>query len=201
MTRIVAAAGILVCLVACGGNTADTVITHGMVWTGLSSGEARPGAVAIKAGKILAVDDSAAIAKYIGSSTQVIDAHGGLVMPGFADGHTHFVDGGFQLASLDLRNAATPQEFIRRVAAFAKTRAPGQWILGGDWDHTLWPGQQLPRREWIDSVTQNNPVFINRLDGHEALANTAALKVAKVTKGLHCVVCFVIFVRFVVKER
>jgi len=182
MIRIVAAAGMLVCLVACGGNTADTVITHGMVWTGLSSGDARPGAVAIKAGKILAVDDSAAIARYIGSSTQVIDAHGGLVMPGFADGHTHFVDGGFQLASLDLRNASTPQEFIRRVAAFAKTRAPGQWILGGDWDHTLWPGQPLPRREWIDSVTANNPVFINRLDGHEALANTAALQAAKVTK-------------------
>ncbi len=181
MPRTAAAAGMLVCLVACGGNTADTVITHGMVWTGLSSGDARPGAVAIKAGKILAVDDSAAIARYIGSSTQVIDAHGGLVMPGFADGHTHFVDGGFQLASLDLRNAATPQEFIRRVAAFAKTRAPGQWILGGDWDHTLWPGQPLPRREWIDSVTPNNPVFINRLDGHEALANTAALKAAQVT--------------------
>jgi predicted amidohydrolase YtcJ len=182
MTRTVAAAGMLVCLVACGGNTADTVITHGMVWTGLSSGDARPGAVAIKAGKILAVDDSAAIARYIGSSTTVIDAHGGLVMPGFADGHTHFVDGGFQLASLDLRNAATPQEFIRRVAAFARTRAPGQWILGGDWDHTLWPGQPLPRREWIDSVSPNNPVFINRLDGHEALANTAALTAAKVTK-------------------
>jgi len=153
-----------------------------MVWTGLSSGDARPGAVAIRGGKILAVDDSAAIRKYIGSATQLIDAHGGLVMPGFADGHTHFVDGGFQLASLDLRDAPTPQEFIRRVAAFAKTRAPGQWILGGDWDHTLWPGQMLPRREWIDSITPNNPVFINRLDGHEALANTAALKAAHVSK-------------------
>ncbi|HKE91846.1 MAG TPA: amidohydrolase [Gemmatimonadales bacterium] len=184
MTRTVAAAALLVCLAACGaGDSADIVITHGMVWTGLSSGDARPGTVWIKAGKILAVDDSGVIAKYIGPSTQVIDAHGGLVMPGFADGHTHFVDGGFQLASLDLRNAATPQEFIRRVAAFAKTRGVGQWILGGDWDHTLWPGQTLPRREWIDSITPNNPVFINRLDGHEALANTAALKAANVTKA------------------
>lgn len=183
MTRSFVAAGLLVLAACGGGSSADTVITHGVVWTGLSSGDARPGAVAIKAGKIVAVDDSAAIAKFIGSSTQVIDAHGGLVMPGFADGHTHFVDGGFQLASLDLRNAATPQEFIRRVAAFAKTRAPGQWILGGDWDHTLWPGQPLPRREWIDSVTPNNPVFINRLDGHEALANSAALKAANVTKA------------------
>jgi predicted amidohydrolase YtcJ len=182
MTRSFVAAGLLALAACAGGSSADTVITDGMVWTGLSSGDARPGAVAIRGGKILAVDDSAAIRKYIGSATHVIDAHGGLVMPGFADGHTHFVDGGFQLASLDLRDAQTPQEFIRRVAAFAKTRAPGQWILGGDWDHTLWPGQMLPRREWIDSVTPNTPVFINRLDGHEALANTAALKAAHVTK-------------------
>ncbi|HTH65275.1 MAG TPA: amidohydrolase [Gemmatimonadales bacterium] len=182
MTRSFVATGLLLLAACGGGSSADTVITDGMVWTGLSSGDARAGAVAIRGGKIIALDDSAAIRKYIGSATQVIDAHGGLVMPGFADGHTHFVDGGFQLASLDLRDAATPQEFIRRVAAFAKTRAPGQWILGGDWDHTLWPGQMLPRREWIDSVTPNNPVFINRLDGHEALANTAALKTAGVTK-------------------
>ena len=104
-------------------------------------------------------------------------------MPGFADGHTHFVQGGFQLASLDLRDAATPEEFVRRIAAFAKTRQPGQWIQGGDWDHTLWRGQPLPRREWIDSVTPDNPVFISRLDGHEALANTAAIRAAGVTKG------------------
>lgn len=170
-----------VLLVACGPR-ADTVVVRGMVWTGLSSGAAQRGAVAIRQGKILAVGDSAAIARYIGSRTQVIDARGGLVMPGFADGHTHFVDGGFQLASLDLRDAATPQEFVRRVAAFARTRRAGQWILGGDWDHTLWPGQPLPRRDWIDSVTPDNPVFISRLDGHEALANTAAIKAAGVTR-------------------
>ncbi|MGE5759126.1 MAG: amidohydrolase [Gemmatimonadota bacterium] len=175
--------GLSVLLVAaCGGPKADTVIEHGMVWTGLSSGNPQPGAVAIRAGKILAVGDSAEVAQHVGANTQVIDAHGGLVLPGFADGHTHFVQGGFQLASLDLRDAATPQEFVRRVAAFARTRRPGQWILGGDWDHTLWPGQPLPRREWIDSVTPDNPVFISRLDGHEALANTAAIRAAGVTK-------------------
>jgi predicted amidohydrolase YtcJ len=176
------AAVVPVLLLAACGPKADTVVLHGMVWTGLSSGTAQPGAVAIRAGKILAVGDSADIAKYVGSSTQIVDAQGGLVLPGFADGHTHFVDGGFQLASLDLRDAATPQEFVRRVAAFAKTRQPGQWILGGDWDHTLWPGQPLPRREWIDSVTPDNPVFISRVDGHEALANSAAMKAAGATK-------------------
>jgi hypothetical protein len=181
MTRTLLSVGFLLVTAAC-GPTADTVITNGMVWTGLSTGAPRPGALAIRNGKILAVDDFAAIRKFIGAHTQVIDARGGLVMPGFVDGHTHFVDGGFQLASLDLRHVTTPQEFIQRVGAFAKTRAPGQWVLGGDWDHTLWPGQPLPRREWIDSVTGTTPVFIERLDGHEALANTAALEAAGITK-------------------
>jgi predicted amidohydrolase YtcJ len=182
MPRGFAACLLALVLTAC-GSKADTVIQGGMVWTGLSSGEAQPGAVAIQGGKILAAGDSATIAKYVGSRTLVIDARGGLVMPGFADGHTHFVDGGFQLASLDLRDAATPQEFVRRIAQYAGTLQPGQWMLGGDWDHTLWPGQPLPRREWIDSVTPNTPVFINRLDAHEALANTAALTAAGVNQA------------------
>lgn len=182
MRRRLPATGLCLLLVVACGPKADTVVLHGMVWTGLSSGSPQPGAVAIRDGKVLAVGDSAEIARYIGSATQVIDARDGLVLPGFVDGHTHFVDGGFQLASLDLRDAATPQEFVRRIAAFAKSHRPGEWILGGDWDHTLWPGQPLPRREWIDSVTPDNPVFISRLDGHEALANTAAMRAAGVTK-------------------
>ncbi|HEU5465367.1 MAG TPA: amidohydrolase, partial [Gemmatimonadales bacterium] len=168
--------------VAACGQKADLVINHGMVWTGLTSSGPQPGGVAIQGDKIVAVGDSAALAPFLGSGTRVIDAKGGLITPGFNDAHTHFVDGGFQLSSVDLRNAATPQEFVRRIAEFAKTRKPGEWITGGDWDHTLWPGQPLPRREWIDSVTPNTPVFLSRLDGHEALANTAALKAANITK-------------------
>src|SRR5437879_5975884 len=171
----------LAALAAC-GRQADIVIRGGMVWTGLSSGAPQPGAVAIGDGEILAVGDSVTVARYVGSRTRVIRADGGLVLPGLADAHTHFIGGGFQLASVDLRNAATPQEFVRRIKDFARTLKPGEWILGGDWDHTLWPGQTLPRHEWIDSVTPNNPVFINRLDGHEALANAAAMKAAGVTK-------------------
>jgi len=173
---------LLLPLAAC-AQRADLVVVHGMVWTGASTGAPQPGGVAIAGDKIVAVGDSAALAPYVGPRTRVIDARGGLVAPGFNDAHTHFVDGGFQLSSVDLRTAATPQEFVRRIAAFVKTKKPGEWILGGDWDHTLWPGQPLPRREWIDSVSPDNPVFISRLDGHEALANSAALKAAKVTKA------------------
>ena len=172
---------LLLCLAAC-GRKADLVITGGVVWTGLSSGEPQPGAVAVRGGRILAVGDTAAVRRYVGGETQVLSARGGLIMPGFSDGHTHFINGGFQLASVDLRDAATPQEFIRRLKAYAQKLKPGEWITGGDWDHTLWKGAPLPRREWIDSVTPNNPVFVDRLDGHEALANSAAIRAAGVTK-------------------
>ena len=172
---------VALCLLSACGSKADIVIQGGPVWTGLSAGRGQSGAVAIGAGKILAVGDSAEIARYIGSKTQVLDAKGGLIMPGFADGHTHFVSGGFQLASVDLRDAATPQEFVRRLKEYAARLKPGEWITGGDWDHTLWRGTPLPRHDWIDSVTPNNPVFVNRLDGHMALANSAALRAAGVT--------------------
>jgi len=172
----------LALLTAC-GSKADIVIQGGPVWTGLSTGRGRPGAVAIAGDKILAVGDSADIARYVGPKTRVLEASGGLIMPGFADGHTHFVDGGFQLASINLRDANTPQEFVRRLKEYAAHVKPGEWILGGDWDHTLWRGAPLPRHDWIDSVTPNNPVFIGRLDGHMALANAAAMRVAKVTSA------------------
>src|SRR5690348_7002924 len=182
MTLRPAIAGLLgLSLAACGGK-ADLVVTGGMVWTGLSRGRPGLGAVAVRGDKILAVGDSAQVARYIGANTRLVRANGGLVTPGFTDGHTHFIDGGFQLASVDLRDAQTPAEFTRRIKEYAKTRKPGEWILGGDWDHTLWLGQPLPHHEWIDSVTPDNPVFINRLDGHEALANAAAMRAAKVTK-------------------
>ena len=165
------------------GRKAELVIQGGTVWTGLSTGRGRPGAVAIANGMILAVGDSVEIARYVGGSTKILRADGGLVVPGFADGHTHFIDGGFQLASVDLRDAGTPQEFVRRLKEYAATLQPGDWITGGDWDHELWRGTPLPQRDWIDSVTPNNPVFVNRLDGHMALANSAALRAAGVTRA------------------
>ena len=94
----------------------------------------------------------------------------------------HFLDGGQRLASVQLRDAKTRDEFVARIAAFAKTVPAGTWITGGDWDHQLWGGE-LPRREWIDAVTPDHPVWVNRLDGHMALANSAALRAAGVDPG------------------
>jgi predicted amidohydrolase YtcJ len=116
------------------------------------------------------------------NAEKTIDAKGALVTPGFIDSHVHFLSGGFNLASVQLRDARSRDELVSRVKDFAATLPEGVWITGGDWDHSLWGGE-LPTREWIDSVTGDRPVWINRLDGHMALANSAALKVAGVTRA------------------
>ena len=158
-----------------------TLVVFGRVWTG-DSAQPWAGAVASRGDTIVAVGDSAKLTRLIGPGTTVLANGKAMVVPGFMDGHTHFVDGGIQLASVDLRSSRTPEEFIGRLKAFALERRPGEWILGGDWDHENWPGTPLPRRDWFDSVTPNNPVFVNRLDGHMGVANSAALKAAGITR-------------------
>jgi predicted amidohydrolase YtcJ len=116
------------------------------------------------------------------ATTRVIDAKGQMLVPGFHDAHVHFIDGGFRLASVQLRDAKTPAEFVARIKAFAATVPKGTWITGGDWDHQQWGGE-LPQRAWIDSVTPDNPVWVNRLDGHMSLANSAALRAAGVSRA------------------
>ena len=154
-------------------------VVNARVWTG---NEQRPwvDAVAMTGDRITAVGTSAEVRKLAGSA-EVIDAQGQMVVPGFIDAHVHFIDGGFGLSSVQLRDASTKEEFIQRIAAFAQTVPAGTWITNGDWDHTLWGGE-LPAKEWIDSVTPNHPVFINRLDGHMSLANSVALAAGQVTR-------------------
>jgi predicted amidohydrolase YtcJ len=112
-----------------------------------------------------------------------MDLQGRRVVPGFNDAHVHFFNGGVGLASVQLRDAKTPQEFANRIGAFAKQIPSGRWILEGNWDHENWSPAKLPTRQLIDAVTPNNPVFVQRLDGHMALANSVALKLAGITKA------------------
>jgi predicted amidohydrolase YtcJ len=160
---------------------AELVLFGGRIWTGPGSpiAGAQATAVAVANGRVLAVGSDDAVVRFVGPPTRRIDLEGRRVVPGFMDAHTHFIDGGFELASVRLRDAATPQEFARRIGAFA-TAHPDGWVTGGTWDHELWGGD-LPRRDWIDSLTPDTPVFVSRLDGHMGLANTRALELAGVT--------------------
>src|SRR5215216_4178156 len=155
-------------------------VVNARVWTGDAR---RPwaDAVAVRGDRIAAVGSSAEVKKMTTPETRVIDAAGQMVVPGFIDSHVHFLTGGFGLASVQLRDARTPQEFVARIEAYAATLPAGTWITEGNWDHENWGGE-LPRRDWIDSVTPNNPVWINRLDGHMSLANSAALRAAGVSR-------------------
>ncbi len=154
----------------------DTLYVNGSIWTGV---EGAPDAA------VMAVENG--VVTYVGngeaapvSAKETVDLEGRFVMPGFIDNHVHFLEGGAGLASVDLRDAATPEELSKRIVDYAATLPTGRWVLNGNWDHEAWGGE-LPRKEWIDQGTGDTPVFVMRLDGHMALASSAALELAGIT--------------------
>jgi predicted amidohydrolase YtcJ len=159
----------------------DLIIVNAVIHT-MDPNQPTAEAVAIYGNRIMAVGSSKDIKKLAASNTRVIDAGKRLVLPGFNDAHTHFLSGGFQLSSVDLRSANTPKEFAERIRSFAEKLPKGRWVTRGDWDHERWPDAKLPTKELIDSFTPDIPVFVNRLDGHMALANSLALRLAGVTR-------------------
>ncbi|HEY8188329.1 MAG TPA: amidohydrolase [Pyrinomonadaceae bacterium] len=158
----------------------DLIVINARVHT-MDSSRPTAEAVAISGSRIIAVGSTREISKMAGPDTRVIDAHKEVVLPGFNDAHVHFMGGGFQLSSVDLRDANTPQEFAERIKRFAEKLPAGKWITGGDWDHERWTNSPLPTKELIDGFTSQTPVFVSRLDGHMALANTLALRLAGVS--------------------
>jgi predicted amidohydrolase YtcJ len=161
---------------------ADLVLLNGKIWTG-NAQQPEAEAVACLGNRLVAVGANDQIRKLIGAHTKVIDLQGRRVVPGFNDAHVHFLDGGAGLASVQLRDAKSPAEFRDRIGAFAKKLPKGRWLLNGNWDHENWQPADLPTRQLIDAVSPDNPVFINRLDGHMCLANSLALKRAGVTRA------------------
>ncbi len=161
--------------------SADLVIVHGRVWT-VDHAHPQAEAVAIQGSRIIAVGTDTEIANWVGPRTKKIDAQGKSVLPGFIDAHVHFSSGGGEISSVHLRDAATPQEFSRRIGEYAKKLPKGEWILGGTWDHELWGGTPLPSHDWIDAVTPDTPVLVTRYDGHMALANGLAIRLAGITR-------------------
>jgi predicted amidohydrolase YtcJ len=159
----------------------DLIIINAAVHT-MESAHPTAEAVAVLGNRIAAVGSTAEIRALAGTGTRMIDAGGKLVLPGFNDAHVHFLMGGFSLANVGLRDAQSPQEMAKRLSEYARKLPKGRWILGGDWDHERWPDAPLPTKDMIDAATPDNPVWVNRLDGHMALANSLALKLAGITK-------------------
>ena len=161
------------------GEKTQTLVV-GRVWTG-NSAQPWAEAVAVDGDRIAYVGDRTEAAQRLAVDAKVVDAGDGLVVPGMIDAHIHLIDGGLHLTSVQLRDADSREEFVKRIGHFAKAqRRQDAWIIGGDWDHTVWGGE-LPDRAWIDAVTPDTPVWISRLDGHMALANSAAMRAAGIS--------------------
>jgi len=159
--------------------SATLIITNAAVYT-VDKQRPRAEAVAVIGDHIVAVGSSAEINSWRSPQTKVIDAGGRLLLPGFNDAHVHFIPGGAQLEQVQLNDAAEPGEFAKRIAVQVSKISKGEWILGGRWDETKWSNPQLPTKELVDPVTGATPIFVERYDGHEALANSAAMKLAGV---------------------
>jgi hypothetical protein len=165
---------------------ADVIFIHGNIYTGVVDKAAfnaikRAQAVAVRGDRIQAVGENAEILKLKGPNTQVIDLGGKFVMPGFNDAHAHLSQGGFQALHVDLVGTKSLDEFRERIRANVAAAAPGAWILGGGWDENLWPVKTVPTRWDVDEVSAGHPVFLERVDGHIAVANTRALQLASIT--------------------
>ena len=166
-------------VVFCFAQSADKVYYNGSIWTG---DPANPSATAIAVGdeKILFVGADQKALELAAENSEKIDLHGGFVTPGFIDNHVHFMSGGFKFSSVNLRDVDNKAEFQRKIAGHVETMSAGAWMQGGDWDHEMWGGQ-YPDKSWIDDVVHDSPVFLGRLDGHMALANSKALELAGIT--------------------
>src|ERR1051326_5004670 len=142
---------------------ADLIITNAKIWT---VDKTRPNAeaLAVLGDRIVAVGSAAEVDAWHGPQTKVLDAQGRLLLPGFNDAHVHFVDGGDHLQQVQLKDAASPDEFARKIGERVKTTAKGEWIVGGDWDEQKWSPANLPTKELIDPVTPETPVWVNRIN-------------------------------------
>jgi predicted amidohydrolase YtcJ len=161
---------------------ANLIIRHARIWT-VNPAQPEAEAVAVLHGRIVAVGTDRAVMAWRGASTRVVEARGRRLLPGFNDAHTHFEDGSASLASVQLNDAGTLGEFVRRIGVFANGTPKGEWIRNGNWDETKWNPASLPTRRDIDAATPDNPVAVWRYDGHMVLGNSRALALAGITRA------------------
>ena len=161
------------------GQSPDMIFVNGDIYT--QTNPARAQAIAVRDGRVVAVGSNDDIRKLKGPHTQVVDLGGHFVMPGFNDAHVHLEEAGLEALSVDLRGTASLQEMEHLIWSACKAAPPGEWVVGGGWDQTKWTDQRLPSRQDLDIYTFGHPAVFSRVDGHIAVANTAALKIGGVT--------------------
>jgi predicted amidohydrolase YtcJ len=161
---------------------AELVLKNGVIYTG---DEAKPKAeaVATRYGSIIFIGSTADVKLLEGKGTRVVDLKGKVVFPGFTDAHYHFAGVGFREMNLNLEGATSLADFLAKVKARVDQAKPGEWVTGRGWIETFWTPQAFPTRQDLDKIAPNNPVFLTRADGHGAVANSAAFKIASIDKS------------------
>jgi hypothetical protein len=184
MQRRSVLAAVLACVItlpAAARPAADLIVRHARIWTG-STGHPEASAVAVLGDRIVAVGGEQDVLGWRGPKTRVVDAGGRRLLPGFNDAHVHLPDGGGLLGGVPLSDAATREEFVRRVGRLAASAGPGEWVQAWGWDETKWSPAAVPIRQDIDPVTAGHPTIAFRYDGHMLVANSEALKLAGITR-------------------
>jgi hypothetical protein len=159
---------------------ADRVFVNGRVWTA-DPGKPLAEALAVRGSTLLEVGSSGDVRKLAGKGTDVVDLRGRLVVPGFTDAHLHLVGGSFSLEELRLDDATDFATLSARVAAWAKAHPDARWVTGEGWSYAAFPGG-LPTRAQLDALVPDRPAYLGSYDGHTGWANSAALKLAEVTR-------------------
>ncbi|MDR5730118.1 MAG: amidohydrolase, partial [Terriglobia bacterium] len=163
----------------------ESIFFNGVIYTGEGLSRDKPRtvqAMAVAGGIVLAVGSNDEIKRLAGPSTQMHDLRGGghdiFIFPGFNDAHTHLGNAGMMKLNVDLADATSLDDMLARIASYAKNAGPERWLLGGQWDQTHWTNKVLPMRQELDKVTSGHPAFLERIDGHIAIVNSAALAAA-----------------------
>jgi predicted amidohydrolase YtcJ len=160
---------------------AELVLKNGIVYT-VNDAQPKAEAIAARYGKIIFVGSTADVKKYEGKGTRVVDLKGATVVPGLTDAHYHFSGVGFREMNLNLEGTTSLADFLAKVKARVDKAKPGEWVTGRGWIETFWQPPVFPTRADLDKIAPNNPVYLTRADGHGAVANSAAFKIASITK-------------------
>ncbi|MGH9900036.1 MAG: amidohydrolase family protein, partial [Pyrinomonadaceae bacterium] len=160
---------------------ADLIFLNGNIYT-VSERQPKAEAIAIKAGRILAVGSNKSVEVFKGPKTRVVDLRGSTVVPGLTDAHYHLAGVGLREIALNLEGTAGLDDLLAKLKARIDQTEKGKWVTGRGWIETFWKPQVFPTRNDLDLVSPDNPVFLTRADGHAAVANSAALKIAGIER-------------------